>query len=178
MSSGPGLLEAPPGTPEPSPPPDPPKRPGEHRLPDGLSPAVLAAVATGLTATGLSRVFEGFTWWFVPCLGAVVTVLVCSLVGRLARVPLLLQPVVYAVGLALYVPAVSVPGTRLALLPTSASWTALTALGGVGAEDVRRLAVPVPQRPGLILLVVLGTYAVACAVDVLCTRLRSPATAG
>lgn len=177
MSGGPTLLERPVEQPEPV---DvdssEPAADGRPRLDIGLS--LLAAVATLLTATGLSRVFEGFSWWFLPCVGAVLTATACGLLGRLARLPLALLPFVYALGLAFYVPAVSAPDTRVGPLPTSASWSAFTDLLGVGAEDVRRLAVPVPNRPGLILLVVLGTYAVACAVDVICTRLRSPATAG
>jgi transglutaminase-like putative cysteine protease len=139
---------------------------------------LLAAVATLLASFGLSRVFEGVAWWFLPAVGAVLTASVAGLIGRLARVPLVVLPVLYALGLAFYVPLISAPGTTFGPVPTSASLAALADLLGVGAEDVRRLAVPVPDRPGLVLLVVLGIYGVACAVDVICTRLRSPAAAG
>ncbi|HSP37199.1 MAG TPA: transglutaminaseTgpA domain-containing protein [Frankiaceae bacterium] len=144
----------------------------------GFGIGLLAAVATMLTSTGLSQVFDGFGWWFLPCAGAVLTAFLCGLVGRVARLPLVLLPIVYGLGLVLYVPAICARSTTVGPLPTGSTWSALTDLLGVGAEDVRRLAVPVPERPGLVLLVVLGTYAVACAVDVICTRLRSPATAG
>jgi transglutaminase-like putative cysteine protease len=172
-----GLLEGPPAAPAPARV-QPPARPLGGRTSEGLVPALLAALATVLTSTGMTRVFDGFAWWFLPCIGAVLTATICGLLARLARVPLLLLPAVYAIGLAVYVPAVSAPATRLGPFPTTASWTALRQLAGIGGEDVRRLAVPVPQRPGLVLLVVLGTYAVACAVDVICTRLHSPAMAG
>jgi transglutaminase-like putative cysteine protease len=148
------------------------------RLAGHLRLAVLAGAATLLTSTGLTRVFEGFAWWFLPAVGAVVAAGLSGLLARALRVPLVGLPLVYLLGLALYVPQLSAPATTLGPLPTTATWTALTDLLGVGAEDVRRLAVPVPARPGLVLLVVLGTYAVACAVDAICTRLRSPATAG
>jgi transglutaminase-like putative cysteine protease len=139
---------------------------------------LLAAVATLLTATGLIRVFDGFFWWYLPCAGGVLVVVVCGWLGRVGRVPVALQPLVYLAGLALYVPAVSAPQTRRLLLPTPSTWRALRELASIGAEDVRRLAVPVPNRPGLVLLVVLGTFAVACAVDIISTLFRSPATAG
>src|SRR3569623_1239646 len=93
-----------------------------------LSPHLLAAVATLLTATGLIRVFDGFFWWYLPCAGGVLVVVVCGWLGRVGRVPPALQPLVYLAGLAL--------------------------------------------------LVVLGTFAVACAVDMISTRFRAPATAG
>lgn len=176
MSTGPALLERPAPSPDADGPPQPPAPPVRSTAQLGVG--LLAAVATLLTSTGLSKVFEGFGWWFLPCAGAVLTAVICGLLGRLARVPLLLLPVVYALGMAIYVPAVSAPDTRIGPLPTSASWSALTDLLSVGNEDVRRLAVPVPERPGLVLLVVLGVYAVACAVDVICTRLGSPAAAG
>jgi transglutaminase-like putative cysteine protease len=177
VSGGSALLERPAVAPAPGGPDAP--EPGSGAVSSAsFGVGLIAAVATLLTATGMSRVFEGFGWWFLPCAGAVLTAAVCGLLGRLARVPLLMLPVVYGLGLAIYVPAVSAPDTRVGPLPSSASWTALTDLLSIGTGDVRRLAVPVPERPGLVLLVVLGVYAVACAVDVISTRLRSPATAG
>ncbi len=174
-----GLLEAPPRIVGEGHPPPGPSSPPRSRPEIGLALTLLAAAATLLTATGMTRVFEGVAWWFLPCVGAVVTAGASGLLGRLARVPLAAMPLVYLLGLAFYASAMSAPATRAGgFVPTSDSWTALRDLASVGAEDVRRLAVPVPERPGLVLLVVLGTYAVACAVDVICTRLQSPATAG
>jgi hypothetical protein len=139
---------------------------------------LLAVAATLLTSFGLTRVFEGVSWWFLPAVGAVLTAAAAGLIGRLTRLPLVFLPLLYALGLALYVPLVSAPGTTYGPFPTSASLDALLDLAGVGAEDVRRLAVPVPERPGMVLLVVLGIYVVAAAVDVITTRLQSPAVAG
>src|SRR4051794_18562240 len=117
MTIGPRLLERPA---EPQQPIElDPFEPGPVRRPRAdIGVSLLAALATLLTATGLSRVFEGFGWWFLPCAGAVLTAAVCGLLGRLARLPLALQPFVYALGLAFYVPAVSAPNTRLGPLPT------------------------------------------------------------
>ncbi len=150
------------------------RAPGDTQVGMGL----FGAVATLLTSFGMSRVFDGVGWWFWPAVGAVLTAAVAGMVGRFVRAPLVVLPLLYALGLALYVPLVSAPGTTFGPLPTTASLHALTALLGVGTEDVRRLAVPVPVRPGLVLLVVLGIYAVGAAVDVTATRLRSPAAAG
>ena len=90
-----------------------------------------------------------------------------------------LVPVVYLLGLAVYLPAVSAPETPApGPCPRRRAGRRFTELVQRRREDVRRLAVPVPERPGLVLLVVLGTYAVACAVDVICTRLQSPGHRG
>jgi hypothetical protein len=139
---------------------------------------LLAALAVVLTATSLHAVYEG-PGWLPEVLGVVLAVAATGLVSRRARVPLLLQPLVGAASVALYVVVVHGRHTlALGLLPTGRTVTGLGALLGQGLLDVDEYAAPVATTPGLVLLAVLGVGAVAVLVDLLAVGLRRPALAG
>nr|MDT0667338.1 transglutaminaseTgpA domain-containing protein [Micromonospora sp. DSM 115978] len=64
------------------------------------------------------------------------------------------------------------------VLPTPSALAALGDLIVSGTDDIAQLAAPVPQRPGLVVLTVVGVYVVVLIVDVLVVGLGRPTLAG
>jgi transglutaminase-like putative cysteine protease len=139
---------------------------------------LLAALAVLLTASALHGVYRGAGW--VPeVAGVVLVVAVASLLARRLRVPALLQPAWGVLAGGLYVSVVFAAETlALGLVPTRETAVALGTRIGEGLLDVEELVAPVPTRPGLVLLAVLGVGAVAVLVDLVAVALRRPAPAG
>ncbi|HMA45630.1 MAG TPA: DUF3488 domain-containing protein, partial [Frankiaceae bacterium] len=140
---------------------------------------VVGGLATLLCATTLTPLFDGLGWWFGPAIGATVVAVACAGLARRLRLPLVLHPVLLLAGLAAYATVVCAPGTAWAgMVPTGRTVDALRVLADAGGADVRGLAAPVPERPGLVLFVVVGVYAVAALVDLLAVTARRAALAG
>jgi hypothetical protein len=143
-----------------------------HRL------ALAAAVAVALGASALVPLYDG-RGWALPVLGAVTTVAVAASVARRLSAPRLVEPMAATLGLAGYLCLVFARDTLSPLLlPTGTTLAVLRETLGAGLLDAEALAPPVPLRPGLVLLAVLGVGAVAVAVDTLAVTLRAPALAG
>ena len=140
--------------------------------------SLLAAAAVALASSALTPVFHDLGW-LPAVLGAVVAVASASAVARLAHAPLPVQGVAGLVGLGAYVTLAFAGSTLLhGVLPTPTTVTFLTTSFTGGLADVSSLAAPVPTTSRLVLLAVLGTGAIAVAVDLLAVVLRKVALSG
>lgn len=137
-----------------------------------------AALAVALASAALRPVYEDLGW-LMPVLGGIVAVAGAAALARLAGAPRGLQPLVGVLALGVYT-AWTFASTTLTYLvvPTPSTVTQLAALVREGLTDVEQLAPPVPTTSGLVLLAVLGTGAIAVAVDTLAVVLRKAAVAG
>ena len=137
-----------------------------------------AALAVALASAALRPVYEDLGW-LLPVLGGIVAVSAAAALARLGRAPRVLQPVAGALALAAYVTLVFAgPTMEYGLLPTWDTLSSLTSTARAGLLDVEQLAPPVPTSAGLVLLAVLGTGAIAVAVDLLAVTLRKVAASG
>ena len=137
-----------------------------------------AALAVALAAAALVPVFDGLGW-VVRVLAAVVVVAAGAALARRARLPRLLEPLAALAALAAYVALVFArPTLAFGFLPGSETLRVIGETIGLGLLDVEELAPPVPTRPGLVLLAVLGVGGIAVLVDALAVTLRRPAVAG
>ena len=140
--------------------------------------ALAAAVAVGLASAALVPVFEDLGW-LVRVLLAVAVVAGGATLARRLRAPRLLEPVVGALALGLYVClAFASPTLTAGLVPGAETVRALGDLVGLGLLDVEELAPPVPTNDGLVLLAALGAGGIAVLVDLVAVTLRQPAVAG
>ncbi|MCW2777015.1 MAG: hypothetical protein JWN17_740, partial [Frankiales bacterium] len=136
-----------------------------------------AALAVALACSGLSPLYSG-TAWIAPVLGVVLLVAAAGAASRRAGLPVLAVPLVQLLALGGYAGVAFAAGTFRYALPTLSTVTALHRLLDTAAVDIAQLAVPVPSRPSLVLVAVLGTGAVAVLVDLLAAGLQRPALAG
>ena len=136
------------------------------------------ALAVALAAASLLPVFDG-TGWVLRVLGAVAAVAGAATLARRGGLPRLLHPLAGLLGLTAYTCLVFARSTLAYLVvPTGDTLTLLTDLVSQGLLDVEELAAPVPTRPGLVLLAVLGVGAITVVVDLLAVTLRAAAVAG
>jgi transglutaminase-like putative cysteine protease len=149
-----------------------------------MNPRALVATAVGaaaclLCATALSPLFEGFWWWFGPVLVATVVAVGTATLGRLMRLPVAAGVLLGLTGLVVTVTALCARDTAfLGLVPTGRTVETLRSLIIDGRADMTRLAAPVPSRPGLVVLTVIGVYVVVMIVDVIVVALNRPILAG
>ncbi len=139
----------------------------------------LAAVAaTVLAASALAPLYADFGW-VVHVLGGVAAVATAAALARAVGLPRVLQPLAAATGLAVFV-AVAFAGStlRLGLVPGAETVRLLSSTVRQGLLDVQELGPPVPTRPGLVLLAVLGVGGIAVLVDALAVVARRAAVAG
>jgi len=139
---------------------------------------VACGVATLLACAPLAPLFDSFRWLGYAIL-TVAAVTGASVVARRLAVPGPLVPVVNLGALAVLVTAIFGGGTQfLGLVPTLDTLTAVRTQIDGAFTDIVQLAVPVPARSGLMLLIVLGVGAVAVVVDALAVSLRRAPLAG
>jgi transglutaminase-like putative cysteine protease len=140
--------------------------------------ALAAALAVALATASLRPVYADLGW-LLPVLGAVVVVVGASTLARAGGAPRAAQPLAGVVALLAYVTLVFA-GSTLAygLLPTPTTVSSLSSLVRGGLQDVQVLAPPVPTTSRLVVLAVLGTGAIAVAVDLLAVVLRKAALSG
>ncbi|WP_322749564.1 MULTISPECIES: DUF3488 and transglutaminase-like domain-containing protein [unclassified Frankia] len=144
-----------------------------------LSPAIGGALASLLCASALTPLFEGFWWWFGPVIVATAVAVATAALARALRLAIPVALVLGLLGLVILVTALYARDTAVAgLVPTGRTVDALRTLVTAGRDDVARLAAPVPQRPGLVILTVTGVYVVATIVDLLVVTIRRPTLAG
>jgi transglutaminase-like putative cysteine protease len=138
---------------------------------------MVAGVASLLSTTALTGVFDGFAW--LPVIGgSVVVVVLTGLTARAFGTPAWLQPVVELLVLGLYATIVFGHDRFLGIVPTPATIAGLHSDIGVAFADIAELAAPVPARPGILLLTVGGVGLVAVLVDLLAVVLGRAALAG
>lgn len=137
--------------------------------------AVTAAVL--LTLPAVSPLYSDADW--VPRLvGAVLVVGVVNFLGRLLRVPLVLQPVLGLLALLIYVAAVFAGSTLTVFVPTAETFTRLGDLLSGGSDDISTLVTPVPTNDGLLLLGVLAVGGITVLADALAVVAGRAAIAG
>ncbi|MCM3926030.1 DUF3488 and transglutaminase-like domain-containing protein, partial [Frankia sp. AiPs1] len=142
-------------------------------------PTVVAAAACLLSTSALSRLFDGTLWWMRPVVIAVAVAVATATLGRLLRLPVAAAVLLSLAGLVGTVTVLCARGTALlGVVPTAGTVRTLRALIAGGSSDISRLAAPVPHRPGLVVLTVIGIYLVVMVVDLIVVTLDRPALGG
>ena len=140
--------------------------------------AAAGAVATAATALSLHTVFAGWHW-LGPVLGSIVLVMGTTAAARAARLPAVLQPIAAGVVILLWVTFLDARSVAVdGVFPGPRAFRELRVVTRNGINDVHRLATPVPNHHGVVLLAVLGVAAVALVVDLMVVQLRRVALAG
>jgi transglutaminase-like putative cysteine protease len=137
---------------------------------------MVAAGATLLSAAPISTIFNAWTW-LLECILAVALISGAAVLARTFRFPVWAQIVSEFVGLLLGLSWIF-PAPNSFLVPTPGTFAHFGDLLTQAGQDTRDYAVPVPDRPGLLFVTVLGIGLVAIVVDVLTVVLRRPALAG
>lgn len=138
----------------------------------------VAAAATLLAAAPLSAIYERWTW-LIQCAVAVALIAGVATLARSLRAPLWAQLLGMMATLLLVLTVMFPSGDELLfLIPTPDTFSHFSAMMGFALEDMRSYGVPVPDRPGLQFITVLGVGSVAILVDLLTVTLRRPALAG
>ncbi|CAO5167862.1 protein-glutamine gamma-glutamyltransferase [Frankia sp. AiPs1] len=144
-----------------------------------LIPTAVSAGACLLSTSALSRLFDGTRWWLVPVAIAVVVAVSTAAASRLLRLPVAARLLVSLAGLVVTVTALSARGTAvLGVIPTPLTVRTLRALISDGGSDISRLATPVPHRPGLVVLIVVGVYLTTMLVELIVVTLERPTLGG
>lgn len=139
--------------------------------------SIVAGLATVLSATSLTGIFDGLSW--LPVIsGSIVVVVLAGIGVRALRAPAWLQPAAGAVSVVLYSTMVFGHDRLLGIIPTPATIVGLRADMSAAFADIAELAAPVPARPGILLLTVGGVGLVAILVDMLASVLGRAALAG
>lgn len=140
--------------------------------------SLVTALATLLTSSSLFAVLAGGRW--LPAVAGVIAVVAAgSMAARALRLPAALGPVLVCVAVIGYVTAVFGSAAAVAgFLPGPGAVRLLESTARAGFDDIQTLAPPVPNRPGLLLITVVGVGLVALAADLLATTLRQPPAAG
>ena len=143
---------------------------------------IMAALATFCTALCLGNLFDGVSWWLWPCAGAIIVAALVGALGQRLRIPAGAMPLLFVVFGWLYVIPVAARGSGdlagASLIPSGATFDALRALVDSATTDIRSLTVPVPDRPGFLLLTVAGVFLIGALVDYVAIWLTVPAVAG
>ena len=166
------------GHPQPSDRPVVPAR-ARRRAAGQAAPTAIGALASLLCASSLRPLFEGFSWWFGPVLLATVVVVGIAALGRRLGLAPTATLAASLVGLLLTLTVISARSQAwLGFVPNGSSLAHLADLISAGRQDMSRLAAPVPSRPGLVVLTVIGTALVAITVDLLVVTAGRPTLAG
>ncbi len=140
--------------------------------------ALFAGLATLLATVSLGAVFQDASW-FLPCLGAVLTVAATGEAARRSSLPRLVVPLVQLAGLAiLFTLIYARTDAVLGFLPGPGAIEDLRAVAERGFTDIARFAAPVRTYEGIVALAVGGVGLVAWLVDTLAVTLRRAALAG
>jgi transglutaminase-like putative cysteine protease len=139
---------------------------------------LVAGAATLLAAAPMSAIFDQWTWFF-QCLLTVGLIVGAATLARSLRAPVWAQVLAMS-GTLVFMLTWLYPsdGEVLALIPTPSTFSHFGGLLTAAVDDMSSYGVPVPDRPGLLFLTVLGVGAVAIVVDLVTVSLRRPALAG
>ena len=146
-------------------------------VPGVLAPTLASWGAVLLAALCLGPLFDGSGWFGATLL--VVTVV--TAIGGLStwlRVPMVLVPVLCAVGLFAALVQRFTDSAPWGFIPTLDALSDLRLVLAEGSADISRFAPPVPASEGLTAVTALGVGSVALVVVVLQVVLRLPAVAG
>lgn len=140
--------------------------------------SLATALATLMTSSALFAVFLGARW--VPAVAGVIAVVAAgSMAARALRLPAGAAPVLIGAAVTGYVTLLFASGPAVAgFLPGPGAVRALRLSARTGFDDIATLAPPVPSRPGLLLITVVGVALVALVADILATTVRRPPAAG
>ncbi|MFG1944560.1 transglutaminaseTgpA domain-containing protein [Nonomuraea sp. NPDC048826] len=140
--------------------------------------SIAAAVATFSAAILLYPLFEG-GGWFWGSLGAVVAVLLASLISGRLSLPSWAAALLDVGALGIYLTVAFAGEEAWALfVPTTDSVREVVGLLVTGWGDIQRYAAPVPANEAITLLTTGGVGLIAIIVDLFATRLRKAALAG
>ncbi|GAA4516867.1 MULTISPECIES: DUF3488 and transglutaminase-like domain-containing protein [Nonomuraea] len=140
--------------------------------------SIAAAVATFTAAILLYPLFEGGAW-FWGSLGAVLSVMLASLVSGRLSLPSWAAPLLGVGVLFVYLTVSFAAEEAWALfVPTEDSVVEVARLLATGWADIQRYAAPVPANEAITLLTTGGVGLIAIVVDLFATRLRKAALAG
>ncbi len=140
--------------------------------------SLVAAAATLLATAPLATVFDKWTWAF-DVVFAVAAVYGAGMLARQFRAPLWGQLLSEFAALTIMVTWFFGGGTALGgTLPTGATLRHWGTLLSTAGQDMRDLAVPVPDRQSLLFLAMAGVGVVAIVIDLCVVGLRRPALAG
>jgi transglutaminase-like putative cysteine protease len=140
--------------------------------------ALNAAIATSLTALGLTPLLAGADWLW-PLLGALIVVAASGEACRWGRLPRTVTPTFQLSALAVYLTAVYAHDSAIAgFLPGPGAARQIHGLVDEGLRVIRDDAVPVHLGPGISLVVVAAAGLMALAVDTLAVTLGWAALAG
>ncbi len=124
-----------------------------------------AAAATALSTVALVPLYDGRGWWW-RALGAVLVVALSGGLARAYRWHPGWQVLLTTVVLADYVCIAFARATlALGLLPGPDTWRTLRVLATEGITDISVLTLPVPTKPGLVLVATVGVGLIALLVD-------------
>ncbi len=145
---------------------------GSHRR------TLAAAAATMLASLSLYPIFYGFAWFWAG-VGATLTIALAGTLTRLRRLPVLVCLLGGLAGLLLYL-NVAFESARswIHLVPNPTSLRLLWDLATLGFQQSDKYAPPVPELPGMMLLVAAGIGLTALLTDLIAVRLESAALAG
>jgi transglutaminase-like putative cysteine protease len=137
-----------------------------------------AAAAVVLTSTVLFPAFIGSSWFFGG-IGAVFVVAAVGTLSRLRTLPVTVCALISLISLVLYLNLIfEASRSIIAVIPSTASMSALWHLAGQGFSDAGKYAAPAPTVPPLLLLATAGIGITAVMTDLIAVRLRSAAMAG
>jgi TgpA N-terminal domain/Transglutaminase-like superfamily len=140
--------------------------------------SLVAGAATLMATAPLATVFDKWTW-AIDVIFAVAAVVGVAMLARQLRAPVWTQVLAMLAALTVVVTWFFGGGTALLgtvpTLETLRHWNDLAVAAG---NDVRDLAVPVPDRQGLLFFATAGVGLVAIVVDLCAVGLRRPALAG
>lgn len=146
-------------------------------VPGVLVPSLAVWFAVLASSLSLGPVFQDSGWFGAALLTATVVVGVGALATWL-RVPMVLVPVLCAVGMFAALTLRFVQDAPWGFLPSPDALAQLRDVLARGTTDVDRFAPPVPYSEGLTAITALGVGSVALVVFVLQVVLRLPAIAG
>jgi transglutaminase-like putative cysteine protease len=137
-----------------------------------------AAAATTLASVSLYPVFYGFAWFWAG-FGATLAIALAGTLTRLRRLPVPVCMLGGLAGLLLYL-NVGFESARswIYVVPNPTSLRLLWDLAAQGFHQSSIYAPPVPELPGMMLLVAAGIGLTALLTDLIAVRLESAALAG
>ncbi len=140
--------------------------------------SLVAGAATLLSTAPLATVFDKWTW-AIDVVFAVAAVVGAAMLARQLRAPIWAQLVSMTAALTVMVTWFFGGGTALGgTIPTLATLRHWGTLVNSAGQDIRDLAVPVPDRQSLLFLAMAGVGLVAIVIDLCVVGLRRPALAG
>jgi transglutaminase-like putative cysteine protease len=139
---------------------------------------VISGVVALLASAPLSILFQQWTWIIDAVI--VVAAVTGALVGvRALRAPVWSQPIAGVLALLLIITWLNPSHHEYGgLLPSPGTFHHFGDLLGQAGSDIRSLAAPVLDTPGLLLIAMLGVGAVTLVIDFVTVVLRKPALAG